>query len=78
MRVCADCRFFVPGSYSVNQCRRRAPQVVVTTVREQNCHDYDRVDSEWPQVNADHWCGEFAIKVPQIVKSAGGAAMTEG
>jgi len=56
---CAGCRFYAPvyePDLPMGQCRRHAPVVVI----EKTPH------RRWPDVNADHWCGDFEAKVNTV------------
>ena len=53
MERCADCYFFREG-----QCRKTEPKLFM---RDTGCGTFS-VDSCWPPVSPDLWCGEFKPK----------------
>ncbi|MCU0912982.1 MAG: hypothetical protein MUC88_00290 [Planctomycetes bacterium] len=64
---CEDCRYFYFNQHDeeeeISECRRRAPQVV--------CNPVERVlDSYWPDVMSDDWCGEYAGKTQKSQEPA--------
>lgn len=58
---CSSCKF-----YRNQECRRRAPKVVVQVYTE-DCPEFSgginsSMQSVWPDVSWDGWCGEYEQK----------------
>lgn len=66
---CKRCRFFLPettGDQGV--CRRYPATVQITLIPtkgkfSQEVKVAQRLDSGWPSVKADQWCGEWKVMV---------------
>lgn len=58
-KICMNCEFFFKG---FNQCRRHAPHPRVIRDRGDD-DDFDPivVNSNWPFVKGDDWCGDFKL-----------------
>jgi hypothetical protein len=52
---CAVCRYYLEGF-----CHRHPPSVSLATAEYRMPSSGQRVTVQWPPVNADDWCGEFA------------------
>lgn len=48
---CRVCKFFLPDGSLTGQCRRYAPRPGATDALV-----------EWPEVDDEDWCGEFALR----------------
>ena len=54
---CEDCKYY-DGSTKESQCRYRPPTVLVQPVPGGGTV----INSAWPMVNPDSWCGQFEGK----------------
>lgn len=55
---CRVCRYFEPLINTGGQCRRYAPRPGRS--HETDDGDYLPHHADWPRVEHDDWCGEFA------------------
>ncbi len=52
---CGNCKYFDSGD-----CRRHAP-VLVVTPESPTLNLPQRMDTHWPRMNHDGWCGDFEL-----------------
>ena len=61
--ICENCKWFASGHANDEhgQCRRYPPRVIVSgNARDEGGGgESDDIDSLWPWVAPDHWCGEW-------------------
>jgi hypothetical protein len=56
--TCKTCRFFLDHGPGYDNVCRRYPPLPMATTRHGFAGEYAAVESKYPQVSCDDWCGE--------------------